>query len=89
MNLEVYNIKGQKVKTLPISCRPEFIEGSAYGNNTPRPSTKLRMTRAGSYQYSATWNGKDNSNKTVASGIYYYKISAGKDTAMKKMLLLK
>jgi len=39
--------------------------------------------------HTVEWSGKDNSNKSVASGIYYYKISAGKDTAMKKMLLLK
>jgi len=35
------------------------------------------------------WNGKDNNNKSVSSGIYYYKISSGKDSAINKMLLLK
>ncbi|HPR16878.1 MAG TPA: T9SS type A sorting domain-containing protein [Candidatus Cloacimonadota bacterium] len=40
-------------------------------------------------QHTAEWNGKDFNNKSVASGLYFYKISAGKDTAMKKMLLLK
>jgi hypothetical protein len=35
------------------------------------------------------WNGKDSNNKSVSSGIYYYKVSSGKDTAINKMLLLK
>ncbi|MDO9576814.1 MAG: FlgD immunoglobulin-like domain containing protein [Candidatus Cloacimonadales bacterium] len=40
-------------------------------------------------KHTVEWSGKDNSNKSVASGIYYYKITAGKDAAIKKMLLLK
>ncbi len=40
-------------------------------------------------QHSIEWNGKDSNNKAIASGIYFYKISAGKSTSMRKMLLLK
>jgi len=40
-------------------------------------------------QHSIEWSGKDTNNKSVSSGIYFYKISAGKSTSMKKMLLLK
>ncbi len=35
------------------------------------------------------WNGKDNRNQEVASGVYYTKMEAGKHTEFKKMLLLK
>lgn len=35
------------------------------------------------------WDGTDNFQNQVSSGIYFYKISADKETAMKKMLLLK
>lgn len=40
-------------------------------------------------QHTVEWSGRDNNNKSVASGIYFYRISTGKDTDMRKMLLLK
>jgi predicted CXXCH cytochrome family protein len=39
--------------------------------------------------YYITWNGHDNSGKSVASGIYLYKIEAGAYSAVKKMILMK
>jgi flagellar hook assembly protein FlgD len=37
-----------------------------------------------------TWNGSDNSNRPVASGLYYYRLQAGNTTlAQSKMLLMK
>ncbi|MCK4311623.1 MAG: hypothetical protein KAW88_02690, partial [Candidatus Cloacimonetes bacterium] len=64
----IYNIKGQKVKTL-----------------YPFPSGSCRIgTR------SVVWNGTDENNKNVASGLYFYKLKVNsKDKAVKKMLLLK
>lgn len=38
---------------------------------------------------SLVWNGTDNENKPVASGVYLYKIKAGKNSTTAKMLLLK
>ena len=38
---------------------------------------------------SALWNGKDDSNSVVSSGIYYYKITSGNYSETKKMVLLK
>jgi hypothetical protein len=62
--LQVYNIKGQLVKTLEKSNQP-----------------------AGYHE--VTWYGKDSNNKSVASGIYFYKLSTDKFTSMKRMLLIK
>ncbi len=64
VRLDVYNIKGQKVKTLV--------------------NDRLNAGR-----HSVVWNGKDESNKQVASGLYLYKISSGKYTNTQKMVLMK
>lgn len=42
---------------------------------------------AGHYQ--VIWDGTDNSNKQVTSGVYFYKLSTPEKTLNKKMLLLK
>jgi photosystem II stability/assembly factor-like uncharacterized protein len=64
VTLEIYNIKGQKVKTL-------VDEEMAAG------------------QHSVVWNGTDDSDKSVSSGIYYYKMKSGDYTSTKKMILMK
>ncbi|RLC51992.1 MAG: hypothetical protein DRZ79_01860, partial [Candidatus Cloacimonadota bacterium] len=64
VSLDIYNTKGQKVKTLVSS---EMEPGN----------------------YSVIWSGTDNNNKKVASGIYFYKMKAGKYTSTKKMILMK
>jgi len=64
--LEIYNLKGQKIKA--YKCYNE----------------------SGEVQHSITWNGTDQTNKPVSSGVYFYKlISNGRKIATNKMLLLK
>ncbi|MBI9031929.1 T9SS type A sorting domain-containing protein [bacterium] len=62
--LDVYNIKGQKVKTL-------VNEYKETGN------------------HNVVWNGTDDANNNVASGLYFYKMKSGKYTSTKKMILMK
>ncbi|MEA2096988.1 MAG: T9SS type A sorting domain-containing protein, partial [Candidatus Cloacimonadota bacterium] len=64
VTLQVYNIKGQLVKTLVNDVRET-------GN------------------YTVTWNGRDNTNKSVASGVYFYKMKAQNYNSTKKMILMK
>lgn len=76
-NIEIYNIKGQKVKILsPSLCHPELVEGRGINNF-----------------YSVTWNGKDDNSKKVSSGIYLIKIeiktNKKTDTFLRKCVLIK
>ena len=65
VTLEIYNIKGQKVKTFIINT------------STLRPINSM------------TWNGTDQNNKPVSSGIYFYKLKSGDFEKTKKMILMK
>jgi len=73
VNLEVYNIKGQKVKDFsPSLCHLEFIEG--------RGETK----------FSIVWNGTDDNNQLISSGVYFFKLIVnGEEKAVSKCVLLK
>lgn len=62
--IEIYNIKGQKVKTL------------------------INGFREAGY-HSVIWNGKDNSGKPVASGLYFYRMRTDNYSKIRKMILLK
>ena len=64
VELNIYNLKGQKVKSL-------------YSGVTPRG------------EHSVVWNGTDDSNKRVSSGMYLYKITSGNQSQSRKMLLVK
>ena len=64
--IEIYNLKGQKIKSFPI--------------NQFSPSSIQQII----------WNGKDDKNQSVATGIYLYKLNVnGKTKAVKKCILLK
>jgi len=39
--------------------------------------------------YSVKWNATDDNGSKVASGIYFYRITAGNFNAVKKLMLLK
>jgi hypothetical protein len=39
--------------------------------------------------HTVTWNGVDDSGRNVGSGVYFYKMRAGKYTSTKKMILMK
>jgi len=69
--VEIYNIKGQKIKSLsPSLCHPEHVEGR--GDNTVN---------------TVTWPGTDQSGKPVASGIYFYKLNVENSPVKKMILL--
>jgi hypothetical protein len=64
VTLEVYNVKGQLVKTL-------VNEAPGVGN------------------HSVVWRGTDNNNRPVSTGVYFFKMNAGKYSSTKKMIMMK
>ncbi len=64
VSLTIYNVKGQKVKTLVNE-----------------------VVNAGNY--TVAWNGVDDNNRSVSSGVYFYKMNAGQYSSTKKMILMK
>ena len=66
VKLEVYNMKGQLVKTL-------------LNKQVETANTKLNVV----------WNGKDNNNNDVSSGIYLYKLITDNYSKTNKMILMK
>jgi hypothetical protein len=71
--------------TLPLSARAELSVYSVTGQKV-RTLLSGPMT-AGTH--SAVWDGKDDAGKTVSSGVYLSRLTAGKRTATGKMLMVK
>ena len=53
----------------------------------PVKSFDLDYGNAGNY--SIVWDGRDNANQALSSGIYYYRMTAGKYSGIKKLILSK
>ena len=64
--VEIYNIKGQKIKTLNTGI--SFYDLAVRAGLT-QENLDLIPTR----NYSVTWNMRDENNKPVASGVYFYR----------------
>jgi hypothetical protein len=64
VRIAMYNIRGQKVKTLVNDIMP-----------------------AGYHQ--VIWNGKNENNRPVSSGVYFYMMEAGNYTKIRRAILLK
>ena len=65
VELRIYNLLGQEVKTL------------------------VRSQEKNQGQHSILWDGRDRFGKTVASGVYIYRLQAGKHVQTRKFMFLK
>jgi flagellar hook assembly protein FlgD len=64
VSIEIYNIKGQKVKTL---LNDEVVAG----------------------KHIVVWDGRNDNNQTVGSGMFFYRMTTATYTSTKKMIMLK
>jgi peptidyl-prolyl cis-trans isomerase A (cyclophilin A) len=64
VQIDVYNIRGQKVRS-------------------------LKNYSLGTGRHSVVWNGRDDTDNDVASGLYFYQVKTGGFTATGKMILMK
>ena len=71
--------------SIPQECNVELSVYNIKGQNVVTLVNAIQD--AG--RYSTLWEGKDNNGKPVASGIYLYKLTAGEESSIRRMLLLK
>ena len=71
--------------TLPSSTLANLIIYDIAGRRVNQLFSDYRPTGAGT----AVWDGKDDSGRPVSSGVYIARLSAGKNVAVGKMLLVK
>jgi len=71
--LIIYNVKGQEIISFDHDKLIQ-LNGEETGNGN---------------LYSVTWNGSDNTGRSVPSGVYFYKLQSGSDRITRKMVLMK
>jgi hypothetical protein len=69
-------------------AQPAFTTIKVYNLSGQLVRTLVKEKKPAGW-YSARWDGRDNSGRAVASGIYFYHLSAGGFLQVRKMLLLK
>ncbi len=83
----------------PNPFNPETVISYSVKNSTPvvldiyntrgqRIKTLVNETKA-SGNYTVKWDGTDENGQKVSSGVYFYKMNAGKYSSSKKMILMK
>ncbi|MBN1327497.1 MAG: T9SS type A sorting domain-containing protein [Candidatus Cloacimonetes bacterium] len=73
--------------SLPETCSGEIII-SVY-NIHGQTVTEFRIINDESLTGSVIWNGRDESGKAVASGVYFCRVQAGKTSYSHKMVMMK
>jgi predicted GH43/DUF377 family glycosyl hydrolase len=68
---------------LPQSARVKLVVYDLYG----RQVRVLEDAEKAAGEYAQTWDGRDENKKPVASGVYVYRLQAGKQVLNRKLLL--
>ncbi|MDD2424030.1 MAG: choice-of-anchor Q domain-containing protein [Candidatus Cloacimonetes bacterium] len=78
--LDIFNVRGQKVKTMRLT--------ESYNSLIHKAGLAGDVKQKGEF-YSTVWNGKDNNNRPLASGTYIVKVKADKMVATTKITIIK
>ncbi len=75
--------------TISFNLRqPSKVDLAVYNIKGEKVVTLARDLMA-SGNHNINWNGKDLNNKSVSSGVYFYKLTIGQNTQTRKMILMK
>jgi hypothetical protein len=69
--------------------RPEVVTLAVYDVTGRLVRTLERAERRVAGDHSVVWDGRDNRGRAVASGVYFYRLNAGRSSESRKMTLLK
>jgi len=87
-----------------VGSMPSSTANSGHGDMSPTINVvinvynvrgqRVRTLLDGSTEFVAgyhdvVWNGRDDSGRQVGSGVYFYRLVAGENTAVRRMLLLR
>jgi len=78
--VEIFNIRGQKVKTILIS--------ESYNSLVSKAGLSGDVKQNGEF-YSTIWNGKDDNNRALASGTYIVKVIADRIATTTKITIIR
>ena len=78
--IQIFNIRGQKVKTIGMT--------ESYNSLVSKAGLSGDVKQKGEF-YSTVWNGKDDNNRPLASGTYIVKVMADKMAATTKITIIK
>jgi hypothetical protein len=78
--LEIFNIRGQKVKTIRLT--------ESYNSLVHKAGLSDDVKQSGEF-YSTIWNGRDDNNRALASGTYILKVTADRKVATTKITIFR
>ena len=78
--IEIFNIRGQKVKNIRLT--------ESYNSLIHKAGLSGDVKQNGEF-YSTVWNGKDDDNRPLASGTYIVKVIADRMVATTKITIIK